>query len=395
MTSFYKKNTRTRWGMKVAPLLLALSSAMYSAPDHAAAPPGDDTSQTEFAYVGTRASQIRALRLDVATGKVTVIGSVEQRMKPTWVSADPSLPVLYAVDEERDQDGSVTAYAVDRATGALTRINSVASGGSGTTYLSFDAASKTLLAANYGSGSVSSISVKADGSLGALVSTMKETGSGPNVHRQASAHAHCAVVDPSGGFALVPDLGADRVFVYGFDRATHALSPDAATNPRAFVAPPGSGPRHLAFGANGRFVYLDTELSAELMVLKWNASQGQLTLVQSLPISSEGFKGPKSGAEIAVSRDGRFVYVEDRGENAVAVYRIDRESGKVSLIQRIAAGGENPWGFGIDRSGKWMLVDNEKSGDVHVLGIDTKTGRLSDTGQSIEIPEPISVAFVK
>jgi 6-phosphogluconolactonase len=273
-------------------------------------------------------------------------------------------------------------------------MNVVLAGGSGTTNLWLDMSATTLLAANFGGGSVSSITVNSDGSLGSLVSTIKETGSGPN-RRQASAHAHSAVVDPSGRYVLVPDLGADRVFIYRFDAATHALQADDRTGPRPFVVPPGCGPRHIAFGPDGTLAYLLTELSAEVMVLRWDAANARLTLVQSLPVSNAAFQGVKSGAEIAISQDGRFVYVENRGENELVVYRVSPESGMLSLFQRTSSGGDKPWGFAIHPSGKWLLVANQRSGKVNVFSIDTATGMVSDTGEAVDMPTPVSVAFVE
>ena len=381
-----------RLGVVAALVALALSAGIYTKHSRATALPA--SAQPGLVYVGTQGRQILALSFDAHTGELTMIGPVEEGLRSTWLVAHPQLPMLYSVDDQNTEEGSVTAYAVDRGTGALTKVNAVATGGNGTTYLWLDIPSMTLLGANYSSGSVSSIAVNSDASVGPLTSTVKEAGSGPN-RRQASAHAHSVAVDPSGRYALVPDLGADRVFVYGFDRATHALSPDDAVNPRSFTTPPGSGPRHLAFGLNGQYVYLLTELTAEIMVLRWDASQGHLTLVQSLPTTSQDFQGAKSGAEVAVSHDGRFVYVANRGENALVVYRVSPDSGELSLVQRTPSGGQRPWGFSIDELGKWMLVENQASGTVNVFGIDPVSGMLSDTGQSIDIPAPVSVVFVK
>ena len=349
---------------------------------------------SELVYVGSQGNQIRALRFDPATGKLTVIGPVAEGLRPTWTIAHPSLPLLYAVDDDNAKEGSVTAFAVNRASGALTKINAAATGGSGTTHLWFDAPSQTILTANYGGGSASSIAVNADGSLGALVSTVKDTGSGPH-RRQAAPHAHAVAIDPSGRFALVPDLGADRVFVYAFERSIHALAPVDPATPRAYVTPPASGPRHLVFGQNGQFVYLINEMTAELTVLRWNAAEGRLTQVQSLATSSADFKGVNSGAEVALSRDGRFVYVQNRGENALLVYRVHAASGALTLMQRIGSGGEAPWGLALHASGNWMLVANQRSGKVNVFSIDTISGILTDTGESVDAPTPVSLTFVK
>jgi 6-phosphogluconolactonase len=377
---------------RMAVAALGLSIGLIGMFEQAHAVSGYD--QSQLVYVGTQQAQIQALRFDPSLGKLAVIGPVAKGLNATWVESDPQRPVIYAVDDDKVREGSVTAYAVDRSTGALAALNRVDSNGRGTTNLSLDARSKTLLAASYDSGTVSSIALEPDGRLGALASTMQETGSGPNQRRQASAHAHNAVVDPSGRYVLVPDLGADRVFVSGFDAAKHALLPDNGDPPRAFVAPPGSGPRHLVFGADGRFVYVITELSAEIFVLRWDATQGRLARVQTVSLSSTGFNGVRSGAEIVMSADRRFIYAEDRSEDALIVYRVDPESGELSELQRIASGGAKPWGMELDPSGKWLFVANQHSGNVVVFGVDPASGKLADTGAAADVPTAVSVAVV-
>jgi 6-phosphogluconolactonase len=389
MTRLFQRKPLALFGALASLSVLALSACTTDATTGAASA---GSAHAEFVYVGTLQSQIDALRLDTSTGDLTTIGPVAQGLKSTWVTAHPELPILYGVDDDAAKEGSITAYAVNRGTGTISKINATLTGGHGTTFLHFDVPSNTLLGANYNSGSVSSVAVNADGSMGLLVSTIAEAGSGPG-KRQASAHAHSVAIDPSGQYALVPDLGADRVFIYHFDRATHALSKiDGASH--EFVAPAGTGPRHLQFGSSGKFVYLLTELSAQVMVLRWDAAQGHLTLEQTLPISSQSFQGAKSGAEIELSHDGRFIYVEDRGENSLVVYRVSPDTGDLSFVQRIASGGDKPWGFGIDPSGRWLLVANQRNGKVSVFSIDTTSGLLSDTGKSAAISSPTSVAFV-
>jgi 6-phosphogluconolactonase len=348
-------------------------------------------STARLAYVGTDGGQVQALRLDACTGKLASLGTVAQLTKPRWSIANPTLPILYVADDVAGKDGSVVAFAVNRDNGALTRLGTTDAGGIGTTHLWLDAPSSTLIAANFFSGSATTLPVNTDGSIGAVASTVKETGSGPT-KRQTKAHAHGIALDPTGLWALVSDLGADRVFVYGFDRATHALSPEEAAPSRAFAVAPGSGPHHAAFSSDGRFVYVLDELTADVQVLRWDAHEGRLAPVQLLSISSEQYKGAKSGAEIVVSRDGRFVYVEDRGENTVVAYRANAETGELSLLQRVPSGGDKPWGFAIDPSGRWMLVAN--AAKVSLFAIDAITGTLSDTGKSVDSATPLSIAFM-
>ena len=344
-----------------------------------------------LAYVGTDGGQLQALRLDACAGKLASLGTVAELAKPRWSVAHPALPILYVADDVAGKDGSVVTFAVNRDTGALTRLGETDAGGIGTTHLWLDAPSSTLIAANFFSGSATTLPLDADGSVGAVASAVKETGSGPT-RRQTKAHAHGVALDPTGHWALVSDLGADRVFVYGFDRATHVLTPDDAAHPRAFAVAPGSGPHHAVFSPDGRFVYVLDELGADVQVLRWDARDARLAPVQSQAISSERYQGAKSGAEIMASRDGRFVYVGDRGESTLVVYRVDAATGELALLQRVPSGGDKPWGFAIDPSGRWMLVAN--SAKVSLFGIDAATGVLSDTGRSVDSATPLSIAFM-
>lgn len=374
-------------------LTLAVAALTLST-SHAAAPALADSTPTELVYIGSQGNQLRAARFDAASGKLTMIGIVAEGLRPTWSVAHPQLPILYTVNDERAKEGSVTAFSVNRASGTLTKVNEGASGGTGSTHVWLDLPSNTLLAANFTAGSAASIALKADGSVGTVLSTVQASGSGPH-RRQTSPHAHGVAVDPSGHYALVADLGADRLFVYGFNRANGALALDDAAAPHSVALPPGSGPRHLAFRPDGRFVYLVNELSSDIVGLRWDAAQGRLTQVESLPLSTPDFKGDKSASEVAVSADGRFVYAGNRAQSQILVYRSDANTGALTLVQRASAGGEAPWHFVLHASGKWMLVANQRTAQVNVLSVDTVTGMLADSGQSVDAVTPVSVTIVK
>lgn len=197
------------------------------------------------------------------------------------------------------------------------------------------------------------------------------------------------VIDPSGRFALVPDLGADRVFVYRFDRATSTLS----DGPSAYATAPGSGPRRVVFHPSGRIVYLLNELTADIQALGWSPEDGVLTHLQSLSTNVPEHTGTTSAAELAISRDGRFVYTSNRGENTLVVFSADRRTGLLTLAQRIPCGGLTPWSFSFHPSGKWLLVANQASSTVNLFGVDPHSGRLTDTGTSVPVPRPACITF--
>ncbi|WBQ15720.1 lactonase family protein [Sphingobium yanoikuyae] len=345
-------------------------------------------------YIGTQGSGpgqgIWAARFDLVTGILDDLHLVAEVERPTWLVRDPKRPLLYAVSEtgnDGQAQGGVLGFAVDPASGALTPLGRVDSGGSGATHLSLDPVSRTVFVANYGSGQVAAIALKPDGSPDAVQSVQTHAGSGPH-RRQKGPHAHAAVIDPSGHYLLSPDLGADRLFLSRFDSKTRALT---ALAPIAF--PPGSGPRHLVFSPDGRFAFLDTELTGEVYAYRWDACQGVLTQAARVALDAPDFAGTRSASELAVSADGRFLYVANRGANLLQLFAIDRRSGALSEQQRIDCGGRGPWSFGLDPTGRWLIVANQASGNLSVFAVDRASGKLSATANSLAVDKPVAIAF--
>ena len=165
-----------------------------------------------------------------------IAGNVRDRRSPSWVVVDPGGRFLYAVTEE-GRIGSVSAFSIDRATGKLTALNTVSTKGNGPCHLAVDHTGKTLLAANYDSGSTVAFPIHGDGSLGEAASFIQHMGSGPDKSRQAGPHAHCTTVSPDNRFALVNDLGLDEILIYKMDPAKALLTPN---DPPFGKVPPGA-----------------------------------------------------------------------------------------------------------------------------------------------------------
>lgn len=384
---------------RIRNILLGLSLCSFlSSPALAGEPrPGKSSNRGELVYFGTRgggAGQgIFGARLDARTGRLTPLGLVAEVERPTWLLASPQTPFLYSVSEVLDDgrsEPSVISFAVDRATGRLRQINKVGSGGSEPTHLALDRKSQTLFVANYGDGRVSAIPIQPGGGLAPAASVQADVGSGPSP-RQAGPHAHGVILAPDGRYLLVPDLGADRVFLYGFDPASHKLTP---SDPPFEAVPPGSGPRHLAFHPNGSFAYLVTELSLQLRSYRWDPDHGRLKLLQTLPIVSPNFTGASNAAEVVVAPDGRHLYVSNRGEDAIIVYSMNPKTGILKEIQRVPSQGQTPWSFSFDPSGHWMLVADTGSNAVAEFKVDPRTGELSPTRETLQVPKPDNVVFL-
>lgn len=350
------------------------------------------TAGEDLLYLGAQSGGVRAARFNPASGGLTMIGAVMDNPRPSWALRHPRLPVLYINEDVRDAAGRVHAMRIDRKTGALSAIASVEAGGKGNTHMTTNRAARTLLSANFTSGSLTTIALGRDGTPGGVISTVQLTGSGPHV-RQKSPHAHGVYLDASERWALVCDLGADRVWVIPFDSRNGRLGAYDPASASHYVAPPGSGPRHGAWHPGGRYFYLVNELSASITTLAWNTASGSLTKVQELSTDAPGYAGNRSAAEVVITPDGRFVYVSNRGDHVIAVYAVNRVDGTLSLLQRAPAVGTFPWHIALHRSGRWLLVANRDTDSINVLRRNSATGLLSDSGQSLATPRPVVICM--
>lgn len=346
-----------------------------------------------FVYFGTftdaSSRGIYVSRLDMDSGKLSApeVAAVED--SPNFLAVSPDSRFLFAAARAGGMGpGSIASFAINGKTGGLRRLDVKSSGGNGPCYVSEDAVDRCLLASNYGGGSVKSYHLNSDGTFtdGTVI---QHYGSSVNPARQAGPHPHCFVPAPRGRFALACDLGLDKVMVYKVDPASAALTPNDP--PFALIAP-GSGPRHIAFSPDGKIAVVISEMACTVTVFDWDAKHGRLTQRQSLALLPAGqYQDSFTAAEIAWRPDGKFVYATIRGHNSVSVLAVKRK--KLSLVQNLPCGGDFPRGMGIDPSGHWLIVGNQKSRTVTVFGIDKHTGMLTPTGQVLNAGIPVDVKF--
>jgi 6-phosphogluconolactonase len=307
---------------------------------------------------------------------------------PSFLALHPSGRFLYAVGEignfQGAKTGAVSAFAIDPKTGDLTLLNQQPSEGGGPCHLVLDEAGRNVLIANYGGGTVAVLPIGADGRLKPASSVQAHQGSGPNKGRQEKPHAHGIYLDAAERFALAPDLGADRVFVYRFDAAKGTLEPHGAG-----TLEPGSGPRHLAFHPSGKYLYVINELLSTLTVFSWDAEKGTLTSLQTLSCLPAGFSGTSWTAEVAVSADGRFVYGSNRGDDSLAVFAVDPATGRLTVKGHAPIGGKYPRHFTIDPTGRFILAGHQNSGTIAVLRLDPATGMPSLVGSMLRVDKPV------
>jgi len=363
-----------------------------------AAPASPDHGEC-LVYFGTRAGPkskgIYMCRLNVATGVLSSPEVAAETTDPAFLAIHPSHRFLYAVRENAGFDGTsngaVSAFAIDGATGTLTLLNQQTSGDRGPCHLAVDPSGKCILVAHYGGGSVVTLPIRADGSLGAVATFIRHQGSGPDPKRQEGPHAHSVGFDLANHRAFSADLGLDKIFIYQLEPTTAALT---TNDPPFATVTPGSGPRHLAIAPDGRHLYVINELNSTITTFGYDAPSGALKASQIVSTIPGNYTAPNTTAEIAIHPNGKFLYGSNRGHNSIAVYAVDQNTGKLADIEHQSTLGKTPRSFGIDPSGSFLLAANQDSNNIVVFRIDPGTGRLKSTGQTVEVPTPVCVTFL-
>jgi len=354
--------------------------------------PAGAQAQQELVFVGSGKQNIESFRFDPGTGALTKIGTAAELANPSFLSIAPNHKFLYAINEGQSEARcNVNAYAIDAAAGKLTFLNKQPAGGTVTCYVEFDSAGKNALIANYGSGSFAVFPLAANGELQPVSAFMQDKGSSTNPGRQSGPHAHCIVVAPGDKFVFGCDLGTDKVMSFKFDPDKGTLVPN---EPAFAPVKAGFGSRHIAFHPNSRWAYVISEMGSTITAFSYDASAGALHEIQVISTLPEGFSGRSTCAEVAVHPNGKAVYGSNRGDDSIAVYSCDPETGRLTFLQRMPTGGKTPRNFEIDLTGRWLLAANQQSNTVVVFSIDPATGQLKPTGIEAPSDTPECVRFL-
>lgn len=348
-------------------------------------------------YVGTytsgRSEGIYVCRLDPGSGELNYLTSAKGVVNPSFLAIDRNVTQLYAVNEIDDfggnVSGAVSAFKIDRHTGALGFVNQQPSSGPGPCHLTLDHAGKFVFVANYNGGSISVIPITANG-LGEPTDVIQHHGSSIDPERQKGPHAHGVTLDHANRFLFVPDLGLDRIMIYRFDRSRGKLTPNEVPS---VELKPGAGPRHFTFHPNGRWGYAINELNSTLSAFGYDSARGKLLEVQTVSTLPVNFSGRSFCAELMVAPSGKHLYGSNRGHDSIVVFSIDQGTGRLAYVEHVSTQGETPRNFAIDPTGTFLLAANQKSDNIVSFRIDQASGRLSATGHSVAVPTPVCVVM--
>ncbi|WP_223557283.1 lactonase family protein [Pseudomonas sp. BF-R-01] len=363
----------------------------------------DDYQLLVGSYTAGQSQGIYRLSFDSATGQLDAKPlQVVNSKNPSWLTLSNDQRHLFVVNEngpgQQDPVGRVSNYAIDAKTHALRLINQVQSLGNEPTHSSLSGDASHLFVSNYSvsedpGGTLAVLPVGADGTLKPVVQMSSHSSSRVNPERQMSAHVHSTVSSPDGKFVFSNDLGADKIFVYRFDPKANPDLPLIAATPASVQLPPGSGPRHLLFSADGKHAWLTLEMSAQVAVFDYR--DGTLEQTQMVDLAAGQPTSDKAAAALHASKDGKFLYVSNRGTaNQLLVFAIDPATGHLKELQRRSVEGDHPREFSLDPSGRFVLIANQKSNQIVVVERDAKSGLLGKTVQKLPMDAPSDLKFL-
>ncbi|HUZ61868.1 MAG TPA: lactonase family protein [Hanamia sp.] len=342
-------------------------------------------------YTNTGSKGIYVYDFNSKNGDVKWISNTDSVTNPSFLTISKNEKYVYAVNETHGSDpGRVTSYSFDKKNGKLHFMNTTFSGGDDPCFISTSSDNKWLAVANYTSGSAAFFPINKDGTVKPYTQLIHDS-----IYRDpgdnATPHVHETVFTPDERFLITPDLGLDRLMIYHFEPSRQ--KPFVLSTPPSVASAKGSGPRHIIFASNKKFAYLIHELSGTVTTYQYH--NGKFTQIQDLLTFPAGFTGEKSGAEIKISPDGKFLYTSDRGDlNIITIFSIDPVSGKLTLKGTQSTFGSHPRYFMIDPTGNYLLAANQDSASIFIFKINKKTGLLTKTGKEIHIPRPVCLQMI-
>ncbi len=339
-------------------------------------------------YTTTTSEGIYVYRFNIQTGEPEFVSKTKSS-NPSFLAVTPNGKYVYAVNE--NDPGTVTAFSFQKNSGTLRQLNNAATAGAHPCYVSYNGKRNNIVVGNYSGGNISVMGVNLNGTVSAPQQTIQHKGKSINERRQEKPHVHATVFSPDCQYLFVPDLGIDKIMIYKVAQGSGRLTP--AEQPFVEVQA-GSGPRHLEFHPNGKYVYLMEELSGAVSVFEYN--KGKLKSIQRISAHPLSFNGTIGSADIHVSPDGKFLYCSNRGDaNNLAIFAIDQQKGKLSIAGYQPALGNKPRNFTISPEGNYLLVANQDSDEIVIFKIDKKTGLLDETKKIIKVPKPVCLIWNK
>lgn len=353
-----------------------------------------DSSNFNSAFIGTytkkeghvdgKADGIVTIQQNSETGTITFGKTVAEITNPSFVKLSADNKFLYAVSELGENEGnSGFAYSYKVVSkDSIVKINKVSTEAFAPCHIEIDKTGKYVFVSNYVGGVVVMYHVKENGGL--------EKQQQIDIPNAEASHTHSVSISDDNKHAYICDLGLDKIWIYDFDENTGKLTQNKQ---KSVSLEKGAGPRHFTFSEEGKFAYSINELNSTISTFKVGKN-GELTLVNSVSSLPTDFEGENSGADIHIGKSGSYLYASNRGNNSIAVFKRDNETGQLSVLEFESTNGKTPRNFTITKNGKYLYAANQDSRTIQAYKINPESGKLSPIDDSVEVPTPVCIEFM-
>lgn len=320
-------------------------------------------------------------------GTLRLLSTTDAGPDPSYLCVSEENKMIYAINEVSEvngtKSGGLTTLKFEGNFENIIKVNEMPIPDGGPCFISLTPDNTFLLIANYGGGSVAVVKLDKNGIPEKVSDTIFYDRIGSKIPR-----AHMISSDPKGKFIYVTDLGLDRIMIYKIEKTSGILN---SLYENGFALPEGTGPRHFVFNRTGTKMYVIGERNSTVSVLSVS-KKGDLRSEQIISTLEKDFAGLNYCADLHIGKSGKFLYGSNRGGNSIVTFSIG-EDGGLALAGHTNCGGDWPRSFVIDPSGKYIIVGNQKSGNISILKIDQKSGIPLDTNRSIDFPTPACLKF--
>ena len=334
-------------------------------------------------YTKGNSEGIYTFIFDAENGKIDEIKLAAKLENPTYVAISKDNRCLYSIASNGSQ-GGVAAFLLDSTTRELQLLNQQLTEGPNPCHVQLDSKRQILLASNYHKGTITAYTInKENGQVNGNPSIIQHKGKTP----EQQPHTHYATFTPDEKFIVVVDLGIDQLLTY-------ELTDQTLQKVGHLELKQGSGPRHLTFHPNGKFAYIMTEYSSEVIVLQYDDENGTFSEQQSISTIPADFTDNNQGSAIHISSDGRFIYAGNRGHNSIAVFAVDETTGSLTFVERVSSEGDWPRDFALDPSEKYIIGSNQESENLVIYKRNPESGKLTLIQSDIQFPHPVCIKFL-
>ena len=346
-------------------------------------PKTDELTMIVGTYTNAGSEGIYTFKFDQEQGTVKPLEVIKME-NPSYLTLSKNQQLMYVVSEKNDETAALAAFKFDKESGKAELINTQPTYGEDPCYVATNG--KIVTTANYTGGSMSVFPLRYDGGLEPVDTVFCGNTGGPDMSRQDTHHVHCTAFTPDGKRLLVTDFSADRILhldVEADPMKPHLLFDTTPLNK-------DSGPRHITFSQDGRYVYIVSELSEAVTVCSYN--EGKMEVIQTIETHRQA---DRHAADIHLSPDGKFLYASVRNvEDGLAIFKVDQQTG---ILEKVGyqPTGKHPRNFNITPNGKFVLVAAMNDHKIEVFERNMETGLLKNLHRDISLSEPVCIVFAK